>query len=147
MSLHHTRGLVLAELLHEPLTAVQVSERLRQQGVRWPARGDYCQPTYERVMSSLVALEPQWCRRVPLEGERGYAWELTERGTERALAAVVEEDGVDAAAPSVSSTAWTSGSGSWPPSRAAQMRSRRSTRLAPRSPQRPRRPSDERRGH
>lgn len=96
MSLHHTRGLVLAELLREPLTAVQVSERLRQQRVQWPVRGDYVQPTYERVMSSLVAMEPQWCRRVPLDGERGYAWELTERGTERALAAVVEEDGVDA---------------------------------------------------
>jgi hypothetical protein len=96
MSLHHTRGLVLAELLPEPLTAVQVSERLRQQRVQWPARGDDVQPTYERVMASLACMEPQWCHRVPLDGERGHAWELTERGVERALAAVVEEDGVDA---------------------------------------------------
>lgn len=96
MSLHHTRGLVLAELLSAPRTAMEVSESLRQQRVQWPARGDYVQPTYERVMSSLVALEPQWCHRVPLDGERGFAWELTERGVDRALAAVVEEDGVDA---------------------------------------------------
>lgn len=96
MTLHHTRGLVLAELLPGPKTAVQVSESLRQQHIKWPARGDYVQPTYERVMSSLACMEPQWCKRQPLDGERGYAWELTERGRERALAAVVEESGVDA---------------------------------------------------
>ena len=93
-ALEHVRGLALAELLRGPKSAVQVAEAMRIDGVKWPARSGartYPAPTYERVMSALVAMEPRYCVRTMFTGPRGRTWRLTEEGRERARAALKVE--------------------------------------------------------
>ncbi len=91
MSVRHVRGLALSQLLAGPKSASQVVDLMRAAGMSWPARNGYANPTYERVMSSFVAMEPEFVQRTPFQGPRGTTWRLTPAGERRAREAVAEE--------------------------------------------------------
>lgn len=89
----HVRGLMLATMLIGPKSAAQITERMRTDGTRWPARtpGGYSRPTYPRVLASLHALEPEFVQCTGFDGPRGLTWRLTPAGEARARAALLTE--------------------------------------------------------